>query len=175
MVQFKKIVLYSWADNFFELKHDDALAEQNVQPRAFWLNTQTDCAALALYCHLTSCIRHWPHPFVQPKKSFNFAPAHDKVAAVLSHKYHPIIQVDHPRWCGPDPAMPWLAIAAGKGPDLFKIYFHPFFRGSCYKFGTNRQVCITTGTLPVIHGQKFKAISTSLAPVFSGLGNFCKN
>ena len=59
--------LKSW--NFFpsfgkqetltELNHDDALAEPNVQRRACWFNTQTDCAASAphplfsLVCLLT--------------------------------------------------------------------------------------------------------------------------
>jgi len=65
----------------------------DVQHRAFWLNTQTDCAAPAREPSqppvLVTASRH---PAQETIKIHN-VPAHDAVATALSHKHHPIIHV----------------------------------------------------------------------------------
>ena len=41
----------------------------------------------------SSCI-YLPHHFQPPKKPWKSTPAHDEVAAALSHKHHPLIHVE---------------------------------------------------------------------------------
>jgi len=62
--------------------------------RACWLKTPDFRAAPTRHLRPTSCMC-WPHPFLPPRKLSNFTPAHDAVAAALSHKHHPIIHVGH--------------------------------------------------------------------------------
>ena len=77
-----------------QLNHDEALAEPNIQRRACWSNTQTDCAAPApLPLFNLLCLISVPACFALRKKPSKSTPAHDAITSASSHMHHPNIHV----------------------------------------------------------------------------------
>jgi len=109
-----------------ELNHHDALAEPNVQRRAWWFNTQTDCAAPAHHCwskllYLFTA----PLPTAQETIKIHTSAWCSRGCVVAQ------ASSDHPRstGCGPHPARLWLALVAYWRHYSSKNCFLSFFLG----------------------------------------------
>ena len=72
----------------------------------------------------TSCV-YSLHPFVPSKKLSTSTPAQDADCDCVVTQ----ASSDHPRWRGPHPAGPWLALAAGCGSCPLQNLFSPIFSG----------------------------------------------
>ena len=109
-----------------EMNHDDALAEPNIQRRAWWLNTPDCRAAPARQVHPAPYIC-WPLPYVQ-KNIKIYASSWRSRGCVVAQA-----SSDHPRWYGPHQGNVWLTFAVLN--RRYPTQNSTFFRRACYCIG----------------------------------------